>query len=64
MTISLNELPSISAPAVRALGGAGFTSLRQLAGIPRQDLAQLHGMGPKALDIIDAALGEYGLSLG
>ncbi|UPO76069.1 MULTISPECIES: DNA-binding protein [Arthrobacter] len=64
MSTSLNELPRISAPAVRALGGAGITSLRQLAGIPREDLAQLHGMGPKALNIIDAALGEHGLSLG
>ena len=54
----------MSAPAVRALGGAGFTSLRQLAGIPREDLAQLHGMGPKALDTLDAALAEHGLSLG
>lgn len=64
MSTPLNELPRISAPAARALGGAGFTSLRQLAGIPRADLEQLHGMGPKALDIIDAALGEHGLSLG
>lgn len=64
MSTSLNELPRIGAPAIRALGGAGFTSLRQLAGIPRADLERLHGMGPKALGMIESALGEHGLSLG
>ena len=58
---SLNELPRIGAPATRGLGTAGFTTLRQLAGVPRGDLAQLHGVGPKALDIIEAALNEHGL---
>ncbi|GAA1910013.1 hypothetical protein GCM10009688_13460 [Arthrobacter gandavensis] len=59
----MNELPRIGAPATRGLGTAGFTTLRQLAGVPRGDLAQLHGVGPKALDIIEAALNEHGLSL-
>ncbi|MGW9403530.1 DNA-binding protein [Arthrobacter sp. NPDC055585] len=63
MSTSLNELPRIGAPASRGLGAAGFTTLRQLAGVPREDLARLHGVGPKALDMIDAALKEHGLSL-
>ncbi|KPN21671.1 MULTISPECIES: DNA-binding protein [Arthrobacter] len=63
MSTSLNELPRIGAPASRGLGAAGFTTLRQLAGIPREDLAKLHGVGPKALNIIEAALNEYGLGL-
>ena len=47
MAASLDELPKIGAPATRALNNAGYTSLRQLAGVPRAELAKLHGMGPK-----------------
>jgi hypothetical protein len=60
---SLETLPKIGAPATRALNAAGYTSLRQLAGVPRADLAALHGMGPKALGIIEAALGQHNLRL-
>ncbi|MEU8299630.1 DNA-binding protein [Micromonospora sp. NPDC048909] len=64
MASSLDALPKIGAPATRALHAAGYTTLRQLAGIPRSDLAGLHGMGPKALGILQAALEQHGLSLG
>ncbi|MET8041373.1 helix-hairpin-helix domain-containing protein [Micromonospora sp. NPDC005215] len=64
MTSDLDTLPKIGAPATRALHGAGYTSLRQLAGVPRSDLATLHGMGPKALGILQAALEEHNLGLG
>lgn len=63
MTASLDELPKIGAPATRALSSAGYTSLRQLAGVPRSELARLHGMGPKALRIIEDNLAEQGLRL-
>lgn len=63
MAASLDELPKIGAPATRALNNAGYTSLRQLAGVPRAELAKLHGMGPKALRIIEDNLAEHGLSL-
>jgi helix-hairpin-helix protein len=61
---SLDTLPKIGAPATRALNAAGYTALRQLAGAPRAELARLHGMGPKALGIIEAALEEHQLRLG
>ncbi|RAN96452.1 hypothetical protein ONO23_02438 [Micromonospora noduli] len=64
MTSSLDTLPKIGAPATRALQGAGYTALRQLAGVPEADLAKLHGMGPKALGILQGALEEHGLSFG
>ncbi|MEU7799471.1 helix-hairpin-helix domain-containing protein [Micromonospora arborensis] len=64
MTSSLDTLPKIGAPATRALHGAGYTTLRQLAGVPRSDLAKLHGMGPKALGILQAALEQHNLGLG
>ena len=63
MPTGLDELPKISAPAVRALHGAGYTALRQLANVPRKELAELHGMGPKAMNIIEQALAEHGLRL-
>ncbi|MEU7590595.1 helix-hairpin-helix domain-containing protein [Micromonospora sp. NPDC049230] len=64
MTSPLDTLPKIGAPATRALHGAGYTTLRQLAGVPRSELARLHGMGPKALGILQAALEEHNLGLG
>ncbi|WP_431878919.1 DNA-binding protein [Micromonospora marina] len=63
MTSSLDRLPKIGAPATRALTAAGYTTLRQLAGVPRAELARLHGMGPKALSVIEAALDEHDLRL-
>ena len=64
MNPSLDALPKIGAPATRALNSAGYTALRQLAGVPRAELAKLHGMGPKALGIIEAALEHHNLRLG
>jgi DNA-directed RNA polymerase alpha subunit len=63
MSTELDELPKVGAPALRALHAAGFTTLGQLADIPRRRLAELHGMGPKALTIIEQALAEHGLHL-
>jgi hypothetical protein len=64
MDSSLDTLPKIGAPATRALHNAGYTTLRQLAAVPRAELAGLHGMGPRALDILDAALRQHDLRLG
>ncbi len=63
MTSPLDGLPKIGAPATRALTSAGYTTLRRLADVPRAELAKLHGMGPKALGIIEAALEAHGLGL-
>ena len=60
----LEELPRIGAPATRALQLAGYTRLDQLAGVPRASLAALHGVGPRALRILDEALAAHGLRLG
>ncbi|WP_030268180.1 helix-hairpin-helix domain-containing protein [Streptomyces sp. NRRL B-24484] len=59
------DLPrNIGAPATRALLGAGYTRLDELAGVPVGELKKLHGMGPKALERLQAALTERGKSLG
>jgi hypothetical protein len=58
------ELPrGIGAPATRALVGAGYTSLGQLAGVSAKELTALHGFGPKALRLVQQALEERGQSL-
>jgi hypothetical protein len=56
--------PKIGAPATRALTAAGYTDLRQLAGVPSAELAKLHGVGPRALRLLQEALDQQGLSLG
>jgi hypothetical protein len=63
-TSSLDTLPKIGTPATRALTQAGYTSLQGLSGVARAELARLHGVGPKALHIIEDALKEHGLALG
>jgi len=65
MTASGSGLPSnIGAPATRALTAAGYTELRQLSQIPAGELKKLHGVGPKALKLLQEALERQGLSLG
>jgi hypothetical protein len=59
----LETLPKLAAPDTRALASAGITSLGQLDGYPRAKLAALHGMGPKALGILETSLAEVGLRL-
>ena len=58
-----NDFPKIGAPAMRALEAAGYSRLEQLTKITEAELAQLHGMGPKALGILRETLKEKGLSL-
>jgi hypothetical protein len=53
----------IGAPAARALTAAGYTELRQLSGVQRSELERLHGVGPRALRIIQEELESRGQSL-
>jgi DNA uptake protein ComE-like DNA-binding protein len=54
---------NIGAPATRALASAGYTTLPQLANVPAAELKKLHGVGPKALRLLQEALEQHGLSL-
>jgi predicted flap endonuclease-1-like 5' DNA nuclease len=60
--MSDNDLPSIGAPARRALAGAGITRLDQLPAMTEAELAALHGVGPKAIGLLRTALADRGLS--
>ena len=55
----LTEWPKgVAKPAIRALNAAGYTQLQQLKNVDLATLKKLHGMGPKALAAIEAALKE------
>lgn len=56
------DLPKTSAPAQRALESIGITTLAQLSQHTRPAIAKLHGMGPKALGILQEALTAQGLT--
>lgn len=50
----------IGKPALRALTAAGYTRLDQLAKVKEDDLLKLHGVGPKAIRVLRAALQASG----
>lgn len=56
----MTALPSIGQPATRALAAVGITTLEQVATWSRRELLALHGVGPKAVRILDEALAEAG----
>lgn len=61
MTAStLGALPKVGAAATRAFNSAGYTTLKGLPGVCRAELSKLHGVGPKALHVIEEALQEHG----
>ena len=47
---------AIGQPALRALASAGIRSLEDGARVDDKQLAALHGVGPKAIGILRAAL--------
>jgi predicted flap endonuclease-1-like 5' DNA nuclease len=55
-------LPHVSGPANAALAEAGITSLNELATLTERQIADLHGMGPKGIRILKAALADHGLA--
>jgi DNA-directed RNA polymerase alpha subunit len=57
-----DDFASLSKPAQRALAGAGIHSLRELAGFSEAEIGKLHGMGPKSLSQLRAALKGKGLA--
>lgn len=58
-----SDLPAdLSAPAQRALAGAGIKNLKQLTKFTEAELMQLHGFGPNALGKLRLALAKKGLS--
>lgn len=59
----IGDLPPIGRPANSALIAAGIGSLAQVAACNRSQLLAMHGVGPKAVRILEAALEAQGLRL-
>lgn len=59
---SKSDLPKLSAPAQRALAGAGIQNLKQLSKLSEVQLNELHGIGPNAVKELKQALKAKGLS--
>ncbi|WP_346320389.1 hypothetical protein [Chitinophaga sp. YIM B06452] len=53
---------SIGKPAYRALQAEGFLTLHDVSRVSEAELLELHGVGPKAVNILKAALQQQGLS--
>lgn len=59
----LSDFPEkFSAPALRALLTAKITSLAQLTKYREAEIAELHGMGPKGVTMLKAAMRKRKLS--
>lgn len=64
MPSTSHELPqSLDAPTIRALTGAGYTTLTDLAGADRDEVLALHGIGPKGVVKLEALMAAEDLSL-
>ena len=57
----MTDVPKISRPANDALEVAGLTTLEKVARTPRDEVAALHGMGPKGIRILAEAVENVGL---
>ena len=58
-----SDIPqNLGKPANRALEGAGYLRLEQVAKVSEKELMKLHGVGPKAIERLREALFEKGLS--
>jgi predicted Fe-Mo cluster-binding NifX family protein len=57
-----DTLPKIGAPATRALASIGVTRLSQVVNHRARDLLAVHGLGPRAIRLLQEALDEQGLS--
>jgi hypothetical protein len=63
MTQQESDLPiKLSAPARRALVGAGYLRLEQLTRVSEAEIKRLHGVGPNGLKQLRLALDAKGLS--
>ena len=63
MTQRESDLPAgLSAPARRALNGAGYVRLEQLTRVSEAELKKLHGLGPHGINLLRNALNAKGLS--
>lgn len=57
-----NDFPKgVGKPAIRALIGAGYTKVEQLKDVTEKEILDLHGVGPKAIQVLKKELASKGL---
>jgi predicted flap endonuclease-1-like 5' DNA nuclease len=56
--------PRIGKVAARELGLNGYTTYESLTRVSRKQLLAIHGVGPKAIRILDEELAARGLAFG
>jgi DNA-directed RNA polymerase alpha subunit len=61
-TLPESELPKMSKPANRGLQNAGYHKLEQITEVTEAEILKIHGVGPKAIRILNEVLMERGLS--
>lgn len=62
-TLSTTEFPrSIGKVAARELAQAGYTRYEHLTQVSQKTLLGIHGVGPKALDILEKERTQRGLA--
>ncbi|MBO0473047.1 hypothetical protein IGL98_003073 [Enterococcus sp. DIV0840] len=57
----MTKLPNIGKPATNALHSIGITTLEQISLLDRANLSKLHGIGSKAISILEKSLAEHKL---
>jgi len=55
-------LPNVGKPAQRALASIGVHTLKDVSKHSKHHLSELHGVGPKALGILEEALKRHKLT--
>lgn len=58
-----NNIPNIGKPAKRALEHVNITRLEQLTQLDEKSLLSLHGVGPKAVDLLKTAMEKENISM-
>ncbi len=58
----MTEIPKTSAPAKRALDASGVLHLEDLSRFTEKEVSELHGMGPKVMNILKQAMEAAGIS--
>lgn len=56
------DLPKIGKPATNALHHIGVKTLEDIAGYDRTTLLAIHGVGPKAMDILEDNLKKHNMN--
>lgn len=58
----MTKLPNIGKPAENTLKTIGFTTIEQVSTLDKATLSKMHGVGPKAIKILEQALADHNLT--